>query len=295
VTWFKVDDTLCSHSKPRQAGLAAIGLWTVAGSWCGDQLSDGQVPEWYVASWPSGKRLARQLVAARLWHEPGHACPDCPAITEGYVFHDFHQANPTREEELAKKAKRAEAGRKGGLASGAGRAAGSSVGQADAEANASPSVEPRPDPSTTGSLRSPAPASAKGVRKTAAKAPDPIWDALLAVCQIDPSGVAKSARGAYNTAAADLRSLGATPSEISRRARQYRRQWPGVSLTPTALARRWAEIEHAAPPSSSAPPSANGGAVLAGLDARVAAERAHNPAGVAWANGAADLLGRVPP
>lgn len=165
MTWFKVDDKLNGHPKARAAGLPAIGLWTVAGSWCSDQLTDGRVPDWYVLTWPQGKRLAEQLVKAHLWHRSGHSCEECPGITEGYVFHDFHQANPTREEELAKKAKRAEAGRRGGKASGASRRA-SSAGstepeanaQANREANASGSVEPptRPVP-TTGSLRSPAP------------------------------------------------------------------------------------------------------------------------------------------
>lgn len=171
MTWFKVDDKLCGHPKARAAGLPAMGLWAVAGSWCSQQLTDGHVPDWYVTTWPSGKQLAERLVQAGWWHKVGHSCPDCPTISEGYVYHDFHQANPTREEELDRKAKRAAAGRKGGKASGASRARGSSSDAtsdeanaqasvvANHEANASASVEPpsRPVPTTSGSLRSPAP------------------------------------------------------------------------------------------------------------------------------------------
>lgn len=70
---------------------------------------------------------------------------------------------------------------------------------------------------------------------------DPVWDTILAVCGIDPANIPRTARGAYNVAARDLRELEATPEQITNRARTYRRKWPEASLTPTALARRWAE------------------------------------------------------
>lgn len=278
MTWFKVDDGLHSHNKPRCAGLAAMGLWTVAGSLAGHQLSDGHVPVWYVESWPGGRKLARQLVAAGLWHETGHDCPECPQpLDGGWVFHDFHQANPRREEELDKKAKRAAAGRRGGLASGASRAAGSSTGEANAgasgEANASASVEPRPDPSIP---KNKTLASGSADREPKApqkpRPPDPVWDALIGVCGIDPDSITKSARGGYNKAVADLTAVSATPAEISRRARQFRRQWPNVSLTPPALARHWSELSTASPGNGSSPPPARD--ALANIDAQVERERA---------------------
>lgn len=77
--------------------------------------------------------------------------------------------------------------------------------------------------------------------KQARKA-DPLWDALMAACRVEGE-IPKSARGAYNRARSDLAAVGATPEEIHRRAKVYRQQWPKVSLTPTALARRWAECE----------------------------------------------------
>lgn len=149
MTWFKVDDTLAGHPKPRRAGLPAMGLWVVAGAFCGQNLTDGFVPEWYVASWPRGKQHAAALVDAGLW-----------AVSErdgdsGWLFHEWHQANPTREEELQKREKRADAGRKGGLKSGSRRRSASTKPEANAKANASAvalsktepkGVEPRPDP-----------------------------------------------------------------------------------------------------------------------------------------------------
>lgn len=76
----------------------------------------------------------------------------------------------------------------------------------------------------------------------AARKRDDLWDALLAACGIN-GPIPDSARGAYNRALKDLRGAGATPDSIHQRAVVFRTRWPSVSLTPTALARRWAECE----------------------------------------------------
>ncbi len=80
------------------------------------------------------------------------------------------------------------------------------------------------------------------------RAPDALFDALAEACQIDPADLTPSARGALNRALKDLRAVGATPDEIHRRAGQYRQMWPAVTLTPTALARHWAECTPLAGP-----------------------------------------------
>lgn len=80
---------------------------------------------------------------------------------------------------------------------------------------------------------------------------DDLWDAVMAASAVDPSSIPASARGAYNKAVKSLRDVGATASEVMARSAVYRRRWPDASLTPTALARRWAECDpntqHAAP------------------------------------------------
>jgi general stress protein YciG len=155
VTWFKVDDKLHSHSKTRKVlaeAPAALALWVVAGSWSSDNLTDGFVPDhqlpWLI---PVGAEdMARQLVTARLWKR----------AKGGYQFHqwaadgDGTKRNPTRVEVEAERQKKAEAGRKGGLASGKTR----SRNEAPASAPASRLVEPptRPDPTLLGgALRDP--------------------------------------------------------------------------------------------------------------------------------------------
>lgn len=100
MTWFHVCDTMHSHPKARRAGLAAVGLWSVAGSWSAQTLQEGFVPRWFVDSWPSGRRLADRLVAAALW-EPAEMGGE-----EGWRFHDWTgNGNPTAEEEKDRKAK----------------------------------------------------------------------------------------------------------------------------------------------------------------------------------------------
>lgn len=142
MVWFKVDDNANDHPKFRAAGLEAIGLWTVAGSWSSRQLTDGRIPDWYITTWPNGKKLAARLVDARLWHRPGHGCEQCPDIADGYLFHDFNQANPLRDDVLDKRDKKAAAGRKGGYRSGeVRRATAASRNEAPAEAPATATRE----------------------------------------------------------------------------------------------------------------------------------------------------------
>jgi hypothetical protein len=100
MPWFRVDDTLHSHPKPRKAGLAAIGLWTVAGSYCSEYVTEGSIPTWYVTGWPSGRKLAERLVLAGFWHAAGHNCRRCPQPKEGdsWQFHDWEHYQMTKDE-----------------------------------------------------------------------------------------------------------------------------------------------------------------------------------------------------
>jgi hypothetical protein len=82
---FRVDDGLNNHPKARQAGLEAMGLWSLCGSYCMAYLTDGFVPEWYVKSWPKGAALAKRLVTARLWY-PAEVDGEC-----GWSYHEWRQ------------------------------------------------------------------------------------------------------------------------------------------------------------------------------------------------------------
>lgn len=80
---------------------------------------------------------------------------------------------------------------------------------------------------------------------------DLLWDAVMFACEIDPDTISASARGAYNRAIRDLRAINATPEQVAEKAAGWRRSWSAVTMTPTALARRWSEIPTGPPVSSS--------------------------------------------
>ena len=137
MPWFCLDDTFHSHPKVIAAGNEAIGLFSRCGTYAAQHLTDGFIPEeiavLYGASDTGSRRnpgngkpetLAETLVRTKLWRR----------ARGGWRMPDYLDYNPSREQVVDKRKARAEAGRKGGLASGKVRS--------KPEANASPSVEP---------------------------------------------------------------------------------------------------------------------------------------------------------
>lgn len=92
MAYFLVDDQFHGHPKARKAALEAVGLWTVAGSYCRAYKSDGFVPEWYVNGWPRGKQIAARLVEANLWSKDSHDGEI------GFRFHDWHHIHDPADE-----------------------------------------------------------------------------------------------------------------------------------------------------------------------------------------------------
>ena len=94
MAWFKVDDKLHSHKKSARAGVAAMGLWTLAGSWSADQLTDGFIPDYIAERLAPGasEQLAKELVAAGLWVD------DVYDGDTGWRFRDWTDYQPTRDD-----------------------------------------------------------------------------------------------------------------------------------------------------------------------------------------------------
>jgi hypothetical protein len=149
MPWFRVDDGFYDHPKAIAAG-PALALWLRAGCWCAKQLTDGYVPVGMLAPLGGNRGHANRLVEARA--TPGGVGLWIPA-DGGWHFHDWSDYQPTRAEVEDKRAKRAEAGRLGGLRSGQTRG---ERGEAKPEAFASPVLEtranPRPGPARTREL-----------------------------------------------------------------------------------------------------------------------------------------------
>src|SRR4051812_10187895 len=117
MTWFRADDQQHSHPKVIEAGLEAMGLWLLAGTYCCDKLTDGFVAWPVIERLAGGKakarKLAKLLVEAKgesevgLWEE----------VDGGCRFHDWRVYQLDAEDERARRAalsaKRSVAGSKG--------------------------------------------------------------------------------------------------------------------------------------------------------------------------------------
>lgn len=98
MAWFKVDDGFHASRKllkiPKRARFAAVGLWTVAGSWAADQLTDGHVPDYMIAELGAPPAAPESLVDAGLW-ERTH---------DGYLFYNWHEYQPSKQDVDAERA-----------------------------------------------------------------------------------------------------------------------------------------------------------------------------------------------
>lgn len=172
MVWFKVDDGAHSHPKLLMVSLAAVGLWSMAGSWSGMHLTDGFIPAAALPTIRGDEALASELVRVGLWVRS----------EGGFHFHEWHrdsdgtERNPTSEEVKRKRSVRAEAGRKGGIASGNSRRANKtgSNGEANASAFVGDPLNPRPDPTREEEANaSSSGTAAPRTKKTGTRIPEP--------------------------------------------------------------------------------------------------------------------------
>jgi hypothetical protein len=101
--WSKNDDKLHDHPKVHDLleadddpldALAALGLWLLSQSWCGDQLSDGRIRESVMRRWAAehAPRLANRLIDVGLWNQP--TVDNLGRLT--HEFHDWTDYNDSR-------------------------------------------------------------------------------------------------------------------------------------------------------------------------------------------------------
>ncbi len=81
-------------SIPRRSRFAAVGLWSIAGSWCADQLTDGHVPDYMLKEWGVPPSAPRNLVDAGLWS----------AESGGFAFRNWHEYQPSKQDVDAERA-----------------------------------------------------------------------------------------------------------------------------------------------------------------------------------------------
>lgn len=130
MPWVRFDDQFTIHRKVDGLSDAAFRLHVAAIFWSARNLMDGFVPEedldLVCARLRAPARFAAECVKRGLWHGAHTACPSekCPAPVDnpaGWVVHDYWEYQPTREKVLADRVIKAQAGQKGGIASGQSR------------------------------------------------------------------------------------------------------------------------------------------------------------------------------
>lgn len=106
MTWGKVDDKLWGSPKWLTTSPRARALWVTALSWCMDQLTDGRVPAHVMPILGGTRKDVAELVRVGFWHPAGHECEHerCPRADDGWVFHDWLDFQPSREQVLADRA-----------------------------------------------------------------------------------------------------------------------------------------------------------------------------------------------
>ena len=107
MTWFRLDDAFHGHPKVRRAGNAAVGLWVRCATYSAQYDLDGRIPADVAESYGRPREIDA-VTSSGLWVANG----------SGFVIPDYLDFNYSAEEVRDMRAKRAEAGRKGGLASG---------------------------------------------------------------------------------------------------------------------------------------------------------------------------------
>lgn len=143
MPWFKVDENLLTHPKFMGLSDGAVALWLRAGVWSASALTNGEVPHHALRILAErGDDSAGELMERGLWERSRN----------GYRFHDWNDYQPSPEHVEEVRAKRREAGRKGGLTSANKQSAKQSAKQnrskTEATGQAKPKQTPKPVPDT---------------------------------------------------------------------------------------------------------------------------------------------------
>lgn len=174
MPWVKVDDHFAEHPKHAAVGPVGWGVWLAGLAYCNRQLTDGFIPaavaetiggKWRVLA-PAATKVEQEwtisrtngvgsenidadwvialLVGVGLWSR----------VAGGYMVHDYPDYQPSKAEVLADRARKAAAGRLGGLARGRSperppeaRRLAHRLAETQAESKPVPVPVPDPDPS----------------------------------------------------------------------------------------------------------------------------------------------------
>lgn len=165
MAWVKLDDQIPRHPKILAAGPSAAWLWLCSIAHAQSQLSDGFIAKRDFSlvgfSARDGLRYARRLVDVGLFEE----------VEGGYLVHDYHDHNDSKEEVLTRRAEDRDRKRSGRVSDrNPGGIQPESEGNPGGLARARASRASRPDPTRPGSTSTVQVTSGNGSVSTGAAA-----------------------------------------------------------------------------------------------------------------------------
>jgi hypothetical protein len=235
MAWIESHQQLRDHPKVTRLGrlldvhrTSAVGLLHFLWWWALDHAEDGDLTDFdpldlaVAAGWDGDPD---RFLTALLECGPGGRCGFLAYDGDRLVLHDWWDyagklVDRRQKDRDRKKAQREASDRRPPEVRGT--------------SSGSPTVQNSTEPNPTKNKNVAPP---KATRK-----PDLIFDALVNVCGLNPGELTKSGRGALNRATAELRDIGATPEGITARAKVHRQRWPGAELTPSSLAKNYAQL-----------------------------------------------------
>lgn len=210
--WVRIDDSFYDHPKFVNLTMESVGLWVSLLAWSNRNLTDGVVPVKVADRFGVD---AAELIAAGLVEQ------DLIHLT----IVNYGDYQPTAAEIRERSDKRRAAGRKGA----ANRWQTDSNEMANAMATPKQIDGPNPNPII------------------ATRRKDEMFDAIVEVCGIDSSAITASAGSMIGKVRKSLVAAGATPESIRQVADAYRKTYPTMSLTPTALDKHYPALVGSTP------------------------------------------------
>lgn len=273
MPWVKLSDDWYDNPKHIAAGPLGNAMWVTALSWCLRNLTDGYIPNGQVNRLVDPDALAALGTDARAVAATLVACGLFEQADGGYRIHDFLDYQPSREQVLdGRERERGRWRRRQEASDNCPTERAEVVPAAEPSSDTPDAKNPGPATTTTprrlraNSARSPDGVRAPSARPPRAPVPGPLntratdvalvparppnelWDALAAELGDPATRPEKARRG---QALKDLAAVGATPDDIHARCAAYRRRWPNIDLTDTALTKHWSTLADQRTPTAS--------------------------------------------
>jgi hypothetical protein len=264
MTWVRLDDGFPRHPKVRDLSDRAFRVLVTL--WCdsGQYLTNGEISASSARDVVGRSKALDELVSKGLAQvSDGADGLECGTVT----LHDFLEYNPSRQDVLGRRKAERERKRRWREEKMSRRDSPRDSKDVSRRDSALPDptrpisvgTESSSGSSTTNSRkarRSSRAVSTPGENGKAPREPDPIWDGFAEWLGRQPE--TRSERGAWNSAAKELREIGADPADIVNRGRAYERNYPTITWTPNGLVKHWSELVRppwvAIRPTQEAPP-----------------------------------------